>query len=483
MVHSAKTTQREEQGRIRTQQQQQTEHGQESQVRLRKPMSLPLRSSSPNHRASLSPKPLPAIPLLARIAPLIALLVAAVVLVTSLNPSPWLDSSLPLFLRRPPPLTSETSAPSSPVQGCQDLSITALEPRENAAIVLLIRESDLDELLPTLRNFEARFNAHFRYPYVFITSPDDPPLPAQFRDAVAGVLPDGAVTEWGQVPDDHWRIPKWMDEGEVRIGFEKQQQQGVQYAAREGYHHMCRWFSGLFARHPLLTKYDWFWRVEPGVRFYCDITYDPFRLLALRNKLYGFVIAVVENRNTIPTLFRTVLDYIEDKGLKVDPALWKFLARKNKLGVEDFTGFHFWTNFEIGDLRFFRSPEYQAFFTALDEAGGFYSERWGDAPVRALALGLLADINKIHYFEDLAYQHDWFMHCPAHSASSPPSSFPGLEKKFEKATGCRCDCPKAGSLQGRKKGQELRDMDTDWEYSALEFWRTAVQQARLGPPD
>ncbi|GAA5919347.1 hypothetical protein JCM1841_004353 [Sporobolomyces salmonicolor] len=88
--------------------------------------------------------------------------------------------------------------------------------------------------------------------------------------------------ERGGVLNEHWRIPKWMDERKVRISFEKQQQQSV---------------HGLFVRYPLLTKYDWFWRVEPGVRFYCDITYDLFRLLALCQKLYGFVIAVVENRN------------------------------------------------------------------------------------------------------------------------------------------------------------------------------------------
>lgn len=36
---------------------------------------------------------------------------------------------------------------------------------------------------------------------------------------------------------------------------------------------------------------------------------------------------------------------------------------------------HFWTNFEIGDLRFFRSLEYQSLFDFLDRKGGFYTER------------------------------------------------------------------------------------------------------------
>ena len=36
---------------------------------------------------------------------------------------------------------------------------------------------------------------------------------------------------------------------------------------------------------------------------------------------------------------------------------------------------HFWSNFEIADLNFLRSPEYSAYFDYLDQAGGFFYER------------------------------------------------------------------------------------------------------------
>ena len=42
-----------------------------------------------------------------------------------------------------------------------------------------------------------------------------------------------------------------------------------------------------------------------------------------------------------------------------------------------FTTQHFWTNFELGDLDFFRSDDYQSFFQHLDKSGGFYYERVG----------------------------------------------------------------------------------------------------------
>ncbi|GAA5977065.1 hypothetical protein JCM10908_004843 [Rhodotorula pacifica] len=381
-----------------------------------------------------------------------------------------------LWIAYPPlPSPPTSSSPPPPPQGCYDPTLTTLEPREKGAILVLLRAQDLPSLLPTLENFEKRFNTQFRYPYVFLTDPDEGDLPASFRQQVARVLPTGAETEWGVVPEEHWRIPEWLDEEDMRRGFKEQEERGVMYAGREGYHHMCRWYSGLWARHPLLAKYEWYWRLEPGVRFHCTITYDPFRYLSQHNKTYGFVITVVDQINTIPTLIPTTLDYLREKGIDPPSAeLWEFLMRRN--GAGEYAACHFWTNFEIGDLRFFRSKEYQDYFRFLDRKGGFYSERWGDAPVRALALGALAGLDEIHYFEDIAYQHDWFMHCPSRSTTS----FSRRPRNERVVAGCDCACPKAGELQGRKVGQELVDMDEDWRYSCISFWKDAVRKATSG---
>lgn len=51
------------------------------------------------------------------------------------------------------------------------------------------------------------------------------------------------------------------------------------------------------------------------VRFYTDVTYDPFQLLSTRQKLYGFVITIKETPNTIPTLFRSVEEFALEKRL------------------------------------------------------------------------------------------------------------------------------------------------------------------------
>jgi hypothetical protein len=189
------------------------------------------------------------------------LLFLAIFITSSRHPSPWLSTGLPIFLH-PPPSVSFTSV--QPPQDCQDLSLTTIEPREAGAIVLLLRESDLDELRPTLINFEEMFNANFRYPYVFLSSPDEPPFSETFKDQIANVLPEGALVEYAMVPLEHWSLPTWLDKASARMGFAQQEKDGVQYAGREAYHHMCRFYSGFFARQQVLKKYDWYWRLEPG---------------------------------------------------------------------------------------------------------------------------------------------------------------------------------------------------------------------------
>lgn len=42
------------------------------------------------------------------------------------------------------------------------------------------------------------------------------------------------------------------------------------------------------------------------------------------------------------------------------------------------------------------------YFEHLDQAGGFFYERWGDAPVHSIAAALLLPKSQIHFFNDIA---------------------------------------------------------------------------------
>jgi len=139
-----------------------------------------------------------------------------------------------------------------------------------------------------------------------------------------------------------------------------------------------------------LQQYKWYWRIEPDVDFYCSITYDPFVEMAKHKKVYGFTISLPEEPRTCPSLFREISDYKEEQDIPttelwkamVAPSWvpWPFRSWMSWFGSRDRYGdkwsmCHYWSNFEIADLDFFRSRPYQDLFKYLDSTGKFYTER------------------------------------------------------------------------------------------------------------
>lgn len=99
---------------------------------------------------------------------------------------------------------------------------------------------------------------------------------------------------------------------------------------------------------------------------------------------------------------------------------------------------HFWSNFEIASLKFWRSPAYEDYFNHLDKTGNFFYERTGDAPVHSIgkprllesphgvpaltpsslsclfatAASLFLPASALHHFADISYEHNPYQTCP-----------------------------------------------------------------------
>ena len=218
-----------------------------------------------------------------------------------------------------------------------------------------------------------------------------------------------------------------------------------------------------FYDHPALKPYKWYWRVEPDVSFTCAITYDPFVEMQRHDKRYGYTVALWEQGKTAVSLFRKLSHYKAARKIATTslwtammdpswlpwplrPLMWWSRNRDPHGALWNLC--HFWSNFEIADLDFFRSAAYRDFFQFLDEDGGFYYERWGDAPVHSLAAALLLRPEQVHHFADIGYVHEPFQYCTY--ASTPQSLARGelvpelgnryLDRVPEKQLGCDCDC-------------------------------------------
>ena len=94
------------------------------------------------------------------------------------------------------------------------------------------------------------------------------------------------------------------------------------------------------------------------------------------------MISLFEYSETIPTLWNHVVQYINDNEIKSE--LLPLLTNKYNW----YNLCHFWSNFEIANLDIFNNDDYENFFQYLDNLGGFYYERWGDAPIHSIAIAL-----------------------------------------------------------------------------------------------
>ncbi len=90
---------------------------------------------------------------------------------------------------------------------------------------------------------------------------------------------------YGLIPADEWSLPPWIAEADAKAALVDMSRRHVLYGGRESYHHMCRYFSGFFFKHPLLAEFDYYWRMEPDVKYYCDLDYDPFVFMQVRSRV------------------------------------------------------------------------------------------------------------------------------------------------------------------------------------------------------
>lgn len=123
------------------------------------------------------------------------------------------------------------------VTGCIEPDVSA--PRENATLLMLARNDDLEGAKFAVRSLEAQFNRWFNYPYVFL---NDKPWSKEFIEEV-GRLASGKVV-FETIDSQSWGFPEFIDKEEASKSLIRQGKTGLPYAGKESYHHMCRFYSG-----------------------------------------------------------------------------------------------------------------------------------------------------------------------------------------------------------------------------------------------
>ncbi|GAW05114.1 glycosyltransferase family 15 protein [Lentinula edodes] len=94
----------------------------------------------------------------------------------------------------------------------------------NATFVMLVRNSDLDGTISSVRALEDRFNSKFGYPYVFL---NNEPFTDEFKRRVSVLI--RSEVEFGLIQQEHWSQPDWIDEEKAEKARKKMVALNVKY--------------------------------------------------------------------------------------------------------------------------------------------------------------------------------------------------------------------------------------------------------------
>ncbi len=128
-----------------------------------------------------------------------------------------------------------------------------------------------------------------------------------------------------------------------------------------------------------------------------------------KEKLYGFALAIPEFVHFIPSLWKAIEDWMNTSSVSFD----RLNGVKKKMSDAQcgsksqccLDRFQYWNNFELAAFSIWRDPKYISYFDYLDKHGGFFYERWGDAPVHTFYLMTMYDVNVTHHFSNIGYRH------------------------------------------------------------------------------
>ncbi|KAG7897688.1 hypothetical protein KL935_004869 [Ogataea polymorpha] len=285
--------------------------------------------------------------------------------------------------------------------------------RANGTFVSIVQEGDMEKLLNTVHQVEETWNHNYHYPYVFLSSQN---ISTEFQHKLREKCSGDVVFD--RIPQSLWTVPSTTDARRVKESMKKLAAKGVQLANDIEHRNKMRFKAGYFFNTGIMRHYKYYWNLEAGSDYFCNIDYDIFKFMEQNNLVHGFAISLYDNPHAVETLWPRTLEFVQQHPAYVDnnaSFTWLTESLQNPEHTKIANGYstcYFSSAFEIGDMDFYRSEIYADYFRHLEDSGGFYYERWGDAPVRSIALTLFGDKTKIWWFRDMGVAQDPYHNRP-----------------------------------------------------------------------
>lgn len=148
---------------------------------------------------------------------------------------------------------SETNSTglSADANASQDDTTTG---RANATLLMLARNSDVNDAVFAIRSLEEQFNGRREHPYPWIFL-NEVPFDDEFRTRVSAATK--AEVQFGLIKPDEWYQPDWIDEELVQEGKNRLGSLSipVPYYDSSTYRNMCRYNSGVCILFSVSIRY------------------------------------------------------------------------------------------------------------------------------------------------------------------------------------------------------------------------------------
>ncbi|ELU17832.1 hypothetical protein CAPTEDRAFT_53752, partial [Capitella teleta] len=159
------------------------------------------------------------------------------------------------------------------------------------------------------------------------------------------------------------------------------------------YRHMARFHAKVVYEYPIVRYFDYLFRLDDDSVITSRVEFDLFQHMAVHQLQYGYRLIHFDLDVCVAGLWEVTDCYAKENAIKPE-----FYHNWTK-------GKIYYNNFEISKTSFWLSKAYQDYIQYIDRSGGIFYHRWGDAPVKSLALSLFMPPKSIHCYGNVGYQH------------------------------------------------------------------------------
>ncbi len=259
---------------------------------------------------------------------------------------------------------------------------------KNAAIIYLVNDSprSIEQFVRSLTLLRLHFLNKWPYPvFAFVES--------GFSDPLKEIIckRSGVPVRYYEL---EFRFPEWIDANQVPddvCGFPV------------GYRHMCRFFAVGVYTLPIMRGLEWYWRLDTDSFILSEVPYDLFVYMKENEFSCGYINRLDEVFE-VPDVVQGLWGATEQFSALSQIGQRK-MSRFKKKNPKGWDYGIYYTNFEIASLNLWKVGLIGEYIEYIDQNGGIYSHRWGDAPIHTLAVEIFLEENKKVILEDVHYLH------------------------------------------------------------------------------